>query len=233
MSRELRYAALAVTLTLLATSVDAVQAQQGGQGRGRWRRMFTLPRVTLAQLDEVREELKLSDEHQQQIEDLNDELAEGMRSAFQDAGGDWDKMREAMNKAQKEVNDKLDKLLDPAQRKRMQEVYIQVNGAGALQDESVAKALQLTDEQKEKLEEVRDASRDEFMNAGLRDLDDEARAKKIEELAKSRDDKAMAVLTEEQRADFEEMKGEELKVDLSKLPAFGRRGGGQNRPDAT
>jgi Spy/CpxP family protein refolding chaperone len=187
--------------------------------------MFTLPRVTLAQLDEVRAELKLSDEHQQQIEDLNDELAEGLRTAFQDAGGDWDKMREAMNKRQKEVNDKLDKLLDPAQRKRIQEVYIQVNGAGALQDEAVAKALQLTDEQAEKLEEVREASRDEFMNAGLRDLDDEERAKKIDELTKSRDDKAIAVLTEEQRADFNEMKGEELKVDLSKLPAFGRGGG--------
>jgi Spy/CpxP family protein refolding chaperone len=232
MSRKLRHLALAVTLTLLATSADAVQAQQGGQGRGRWGLMFTLPRVTLAQLDEVRAELKLSDEHQQQIEDLNDELAEGLRTAFQDAGGDWDKMREAMNKRQKEVNDKLDKLLDPAQRKRIQEVYIQVNGAGALQDEAVAKALQLTGEQEEKLEEVREASRDEFMNAGLRDLDDEERAKKIDELTKSRDDKAMAVLTEEQRADFNEMKGEELKVDLSKLPAFGR-GGGEQRRDTT
>jgi Spy/CpxP family protein refolding chaperone len=229
MSRELRYATLALAMSLLAIAAESSQAQQGGRGRGRWGRMFTLPKVTLAQLEEVRDELKLTDEHQQQIEDLNDELAEGMRTAFQDAGGDWDKMREAMNKTQQEVNEKLDKLLEPAQRTRMQEIFIQVNGAAALQDEAVAKALQLSDEQKEKLEEVRDASRDEFMNAGLRDLDDEERAKKIEELTKSRDEKAVAVLTEEQRADFDEMKGDELKVDLSKLPAFGRRGGEQRR----
>jgi Spy/CpxP family protein refolding chaperone len=231
MSRRIGWFLLALAVATLSFTAIA-QAQQGRRG-GRFGRLFTLPKVTLAQLEEVRDELKLTDEHQKQIEQLNDELAEGMRTAFQDAGGDWDKMRAAMNKAQAEVNEKLDKLLDPTQRKRMQEIYIQVNGAGALQDESVAQALQLTDEQKEKLEEVRDQSRDDFMNAGLRDLDDEARAKKIEELTKSRDDKLVAVLTEEQRADFSEMKGDELEVDLSKLPAFGRRGGGQARPDAT
>jgi Spy/CpxP family protein refolding chaperone len=232
MSREFRYAAVVLVVALATLASEAAQAQQGRRG-GRWGRLFTVPKVALAQLEEVRGELKLSEEHQQKIEELNDELAEGMRTAFQDAQGDWTKMREAMNKAQAEVAGKLDELLDPAQRKRLQEVYIQVNGAGALQDEAVAKALQLTDEQKEKLEGVREASRDEFMNAGLRDLDDDARAKKIEELTKSRDDKALAVLTEEQRADFDEMKGEELKVDLSNLPRFGGRGNREPREDTT
>ena len=232
MSRELRYATVVLVIAIATLVASSAQAQQGRRG-GRWGRMFTIPKVALAQLEEVRDELKLSDEHQQKIEEFNDELAEGMRTAFQDAQGDFNKMREAMNKAQAEASKKLDELLDPGQRKRLQEVYIQVNGAGALQDEAVAKALQLTDEQQEKLEEVREASRDEFMNAGLRDLDDEARAKKIEELTKSRDEKALAVLTEEQRADFGEMKGEELKVDLSNLPRFGGRGNRESRENTT
>jgi hypothetical protein len=60
------------------------------------------------------------------------------------------------------------------------------------------------------------------MNAGLRDLGQEEAAKKADELLKSRDEKLLAVLTDEQRAEFEKLKGKELKVDWSKLPLPGR-----------
>jgi hypothetical protein len=137
-----------------------------------------------------------------------------------------------MTKLAREVNAKLDEVLDDAQQTRLQEVYVQVNGTGALQDESVAAALKLTDEQTKQLQEVRDASRQSFMDAGLRDLDEEARTKKIEELTKDRDEKTLAVLTDDQRAALDKLKGAELKIDPANLPSFGR-GGGQRRPDTT
>ena len=98
----------------------------------------------------------------------------------------------------REVNAKLDEVFDDVQQTRVQEIYVQVNGTGALQDEAVAAGLKLTDEQKEQLQKVRDGSRQAFMDAGLRDLDEEARTKKIEELTKDRDDQALAVLTDDQ-----------------------------------
>ena len=107
---------------------------------------------------------------------------------------------------------------------------MQVNGTGALQDEAVAAGLKLTDEQKEQLQKVRDGSRQAFMDAGLRDLDEEARTKKIEELTKDRDDQALAVLTDDQRATLDKMKGAELKIDPANLPSFGRGGGGSAAP---
>jgi hypothetical protein len=233
MSNTLRSAIfVTISIALLAVAADSTTAQEGGRrGRG-FGRFFVVQKVSLAQLEEVQEELKLSDQLQEKVAALSDDFSEQTRSIFEESEGDREKMREGFMKVQQEANAELDKLLDEGQRERLQEIYIQVNGAGALQDETVAAALKLTDEQQEQLQKARDASRQEFMDAGLRDLDDEERTRKIEELNKSRDEKALAVLTDDQRAAFEKMKGAELEVDLSRLPGFGR-GGGQRRRDAT
>jgi hypothetical protein len=221
-----------VAVALIVMATNSATAQEGGRrGRG-FGRFFIVQKVSLAQLKEVQEELKLSDELKEKVTTLNDDFSEQTRTVFEEAEGDRDKMREGFVKVQQETNAKLDELLDEKQRRRLQEIYIQVNGSSALQDEAVASALKISEEQQEKLEESRDASRQEFMDAGLRDLDDEARTKKMEELNKSRDEKALAVLTEEQGAAFEKMKGDELEIDLSQLRGFGR-GGGQGRRDTT
>jgi Spy/CpxP family protein refolding chaperone len=220
---------LLALLALLASSASAQEGARRGRGFGR---LFVIPKVSLARVDEVRTELKLNEEQAKKIDALNDELSEGNRTVFEDAQGDWTKIREGMTKIAKDINSKLDEVLDDAQQARVQEIYVQVNGTGALQDEAVAAELKLTDEQKKQLQEARDASRQAFMDAGLRDLDEEARAKKIEELTKDRDDKTLAVLTDDQRAALDKMKGAELKIDPANLPSFGR-GGGQRRPDTT
>jgi Spy/CpxP family protein refolding chaperone len=227
-----RFVVLSLSLTMFALLVSAASAQESGRrGRG-FGRLFVIPKVALARVDEVRAELKLNDEQSKKIDALNDELSEGNRTVFEDAQGDWTKVREGMTKIASEINAKLDEVLDDAQQTRVQEIYVQVNGTGALQDEAVAAALKLTDEQKKQLQDARDASRQAFMDAGLRDLDEEARTKKIEELTKDRDDKTLAVLTDDQRATLDKMKGAELKIDPANLPSFGR-GGGQRRPDTT
>jgi Spy/CpxP family protein refolding chaperone len=221
-----------LSIAMLSMAADSGTAQEGGRrGRG-FGRFFVIPQASLARVDEVRAELKLTDEQNEKIDDLNDELDEGNRTVYQEAEGDWDKVREGVAKIASEINGKLGEVLNDEQQIRLQEVYVQVNGTGALQDEAVAHGLKLTEEQQEQLQEARDASRQAFMDAGLRDLDEDARAKKIEELIKERDEKALAVLTDEQRATLDKMKGVELKIDPENLPAFGRRGG-QGRRDTT
>jgi Spy/CpxP family protein refolding chaperone len=198
--------------------VQDAMAQRGGA----WVRFFLQPAVSLAQLEEVQQDLKLDDKQKQVVVDLNAKLNDDRMALFQDAGGDREKIRQGIAKLYQDVTAKFNESLDEKQQKRAREIYLQVNGPVALQDEQLAAELKLSDEQKEKLEQARDASRSEFMNAGLRDLTEEEAAKKVDELIKSRDDKLLAVLNDEQRKAFEQMCGEKLEVDLSKMPMPGR-----------
>jgi len=210
---------LVLSLVVASALGQSAHAQFGGRA---WVRFFLQPSVALAQLEEVQAELKLNDKQQEAVAELNRELNEQRMELFQDAGGDRAKIREGIAKLNGEITDKFNRELDEAQQKRAQEIYVQVNGPVALQDEKIAAALNLSEEQTEKLQAARDESRSEFMNAGLRDLDEEEAEKKIKELMKSRDEKLLAVLTEDQRAAFDKMKGAKIKVDLTKMPAPGR-----------
>jgi hypothetical protein len=207
-----------VCLTTLATG--ALRAAEPAP-RPPWTRSFLQHAVTLATLDDVAAELKLSDEQRKTAADLETKLREGRQEIFQNAAGDFEKIREEMNKFSSELAEELSKSLDDAQRKRIREVYLQVNGLLSLQDESVVKSLELNDEQHAKLEEAIRGAR-ERMFASFQDfqgMSEEQRNAKTEELAKQRDESYAAVLDEKQAKKFEELKGKAAKVDLSKLPS--------------
>jgi Spy/CpxP family protein refolding chaperone len=183
--------------------------------------------VALAQLPEVADALKLTDEQKNKAVELNDAYNQERGALFQEAQGDFDSIREDMAKLTKETADKFNESLDDAQKKRLQEVYVQANGGTALFDDAVAAALKITDEQKGKLDDVRNEIRDEMFSGGLfqdmQNLSEEESAKKIDEVLAEQDEKYMAVLTEEQKAELGKLKGEELKLDLNNLPSpFGR-----------
>lgn len=217
----LRHAASFVLFgALISLSAVPAHAQRGGGG---WGRMFQLPAVTLAQLDAVQKDLKLSDEQKQQVTELNEKLNEERRELFQGGqGGDREQFREKWTKFNADATNSFNEILDDAQEKRAQEIFIQVNGPAVLVQESVSEPLKITEEQKEHMQDVLAASRDEFMDAGLRDMEREEAAKKIAELNAARDEKLLAVLTDEQREQFGKMQGEKIEVDLSKLPRPGR-----------
>jgi hypothetical protein len=185
--------------------------------------MFQLPAVALAQLDVVQEDLKLSDEQKQQVADLNEKLNEERQQLFQGGpGADREQFREKWAKFNADATSAFNEILDDAQQKRAQEIFIQVNGPSVLVQESISEPLKISDEQQEQLQEVLAASRDEFMNAGLRDMEREEAAKKMAELMATRDEKLLAVLNDDQRAQFEKMQGEKIEIDLSELPRPGR-----------
>jgi Spy/CpxP family protein refolding chaperone len=219
MKRKSQALAVVLGFFLAAAFCQPAHAQRGG---GRFGRFFLRPSVAFAQLEEVQQELKLTDKQKESIVELNEQLGEDMRTVFQDAGGDRAKMREGIAKLYAEATEKLDKELDEAQRSRSHELYVQLNGPLVLQSDAVAEQLKLTNNQKEDIRQALDDSRDAFMSAGLRDMEEEEAAKKVDELLNTRDAKLLAILTDEQRADFDKMKGKELKVDLTKLPIPGR-----------
>lgn len=221
MTRIISRAALPLlAAALLAASATPATAQRAGQGA----RLFLLPPVTLAQLAEVQTELKLTDQQKSKAAELQQQLVEERGAIFQDAAGDWEYIREEMAKLNADITKQLDEALDEAQRKRLREIYVQVNGPTTLQDPSIVEALALTDEQTTKLAQAIDDNRQK-MFASFQDfqsMSDEERAAKTDELIEARDTALLAVLTDEQAKALESMKGAALEVDLANLPGFGR-----------
>ena len=241
----------AVATSAIVVAMSQVSLAQPGEGRGDRRgpegRAFgsgPLSSVRLAATDEVAAALKLTDEQSDQIAKINQQLREDVRAAF-DGGGGREKMRELYGEAAA----KLAEILDDAQEKRLMGIVIQVNGANATNDPAVAKELNITDDQKANLAEVRDgimqAMREAFDEIRGQDLSRDEMRTKFEQLRDDADKKVLAVLTDEQQAQLEALKGEPVEIDMSQFrPGGGRgfggprgegrreRGGDRGRPDS-
>jgi len=130
----------------------------------------------------------------------------------------------------REEKAKLAEILLPNQLKRLNEIFVQVNGLNALQDDDIAKELAITEAQKTKLAEVRTANGEAMRSQGreaFAGLDDAARAAKFAEMRKEADAKLLAVLTPDQQKKFEEMKGKPFAMpEGAGRGGFGGGGGG-------
>jgi Spy/CpxP family protein refolding chaperone len=208
-------------------SASVAIAQPGG-GRGGPGGFFGGGGVLgLVTREEVQEELQLVDEQREKVEtvveDSRDQIREEMRDMFsqmRDLSEDerrerFDEIRGRMDAMNAELEGKLKKVLLPHQFERLKQIdvqsRIQQRGASALSSGDLAEALDLTDEQREKLEQRAEEVRQELQEK-IRKLQTEAR------------DKMLDVLTTEQRAKLNELMGDtfELRDDGGR---FGGRGG--------
>jgi len=128
---------------------------------------------------------------------------------------------------------KLAEILLPHQMQRLTEIYIQQAGVSALQDEDIAKELGITDAQKGAMASARQANaeaRRELFTPGAGG-DREALMAKGEELRKAGEAKIISLLSAEQKAKFEEMKGKPFELPPEALrAAFGGGGPGGRGP---
>ena len=209
---------IGLVVAIAAMACGTAQAQQrqrpgggpGGFGGG--------PLFLLGQKS-VQEELKLSDEQVKQIKELADKQREsfqGLRDLSQE------ERRTKMQEAAKTNDKAIGKILKPEQYKRVRQIALQQQGAGALRfNEEVAKALKINEEQKDKIKEIQAKAFVELRGLGR---DEEAR-KKRQELMKATNEKVMSVLTAEQKTKLKEMQGEPFKGEIER-PQFG---GGNRR----
>jgi hypothetical protein len=216
-----------VAVAVFALGSETALAQRGGRGMGGMG--GPVAKARLATLSDVQSDLKLNDDQKTKITSISEGLVTDTRALFGGGGGDPSEMREKMEQLNKDASAKVDALLDPTQQKRLQEIAIQVNGPSSLNDLTVMEQLKLTEDQKKKLGEARDANfqamRDAFADMGS--MSREERQAKRDELRKAGDEKLMGVLTDQQKIEFESLKGTPLTVDLSPLrPRFGGGGGG-------
>ncbi len=214
-----------------------------GAGGRRGRVGAAMGPARLLAMKEVRDELEITDEQLAQLKAMTDELrpADGERRERPDVQNMTDEERaefrekmqaQAQERSQK-VQAKLSEILLPPQLERLQQISVQVQGIGALRNEEFAKKLGISEEQKKGITEtIESASRE--MRASMRELfqsgDMEAVRKKMSDMRKEIEAKALSQLTDEQQKMFEEAKGSPFE-----MPAFDGRGGfggrgGADRP---
>jgi Spy/CpxP family protein refolding chaperone len=236
--RTFKIAWALAALCVLAVCADSASAQGGRRGGGRGFGGFgfggrSYHQIELATLSEVQENLKLTDDQKTKVSELNDEFREERRNqgfggrGGGGGGGNFEEMMAARAKMNADFAAKLNDALEEPQQKRIQEIYVQVNGTNTLTEEPMAMALKLSDDQKEDLQvaldDQRQAMRDAFQD--FQDMSDEERTAELAKLNKERDEALLAVLTDEQKSQFETMKGEKLEIDLEPLQQRGFGGG--------
>jgi Spy/CpxP family protein refolding chaperone len=222
-----------VVMVAMISQVTLAQREEGRRGRGgRDGGGFGGPSgVRLLSLKEVQTALKLTDEQKDKITKINDQMRDDIRKAFDDGTG-----REKMQELNASAAAKVNEVLDAGQQKRLMGILIQVAGAAATSDPAVAKELNITDDQKKQLETARqsnmEAMRKEFDGARDQTGSREEMRAKFDKLREEANKKLMAVLTSDQQAQLEALKGEKVEIDMAQLRGGGGPGGrgGDRRP---
>jgi len=200
-------------VTLIIVVVVAVCGDATAQRRGRGGlRPGNVTHVQLLAVDAVQKELKLTDEQKNKVRQINESVTIGRKKLFaevtKESGDRGPKIAELTKKATADI----EKLLDEAQRNRLQEILLQVNGAAELAKKELRDALHITDEQNAKLKELR-RENIKARQESLANYEGD-RMTKMLELQKAADEKLLSVLTPEQRKQFEAMQGKKLELSL-------------------
>jgi hypothetical protein len=226
-----------VAVAVLALAADAMAQGQGGGGRrGGFggRGGFAANPLMLLQAEPIQKELDLSDDQKTSIS----KLAEENRPGGGGGGGGGQMTQEERQTRRDELTKKVNDVLLPNQQERLAEITLQLQGAQALSDPKVADKLQLTDDQKKQLADLstdyRQKTRDLFGGGGPPDAD------AMSKLRTDETDKAMAILTSDQKDQFTKMEGKKIDIDPMQLFRGGRRNrgngnggnGGKAQPDA-
>jgi Spy/CpxP family protein refolding chaperone len=218
---------------------QAQNAGQGfGQGSGQGSRMSNdSPNdpSTLLTAEAVQKELALTDDQKARLQKLrNERTAEGQAFFAKFMGLPQSEMERRMEERAKESRQNIAKILTPDQSARLDEINIQVVGIAALGFESVAEKIGLTDGQKIQLKNLADETGRRLVElfptnqTQLRDPKArQERRKKQDEIKAERNDKALAILTEEQKSKFEKLKGEKFDIGSIRVTNESFRGSGK------
>ncbi len=228
---------LCTLVFVVALSVTSLAWAQPGGGRGGFGGFGGFgggSLLDLARIEAVQKEIEAVDDQVKGIAKLSEEMraSRGERPQV-----DWRNMSEAdrekamaEGRARREkeaaaANAKLAEILLPLQIERLEQISLQMRGTSALADPKVAAKLSLTDEQKKKLEAVQTANM-EAMRALFQGGNREGMREKMQEQRKTSEEKVLAVLTADQKAAFEKLKGAAFTMPEG---AFGRgpQGGDQ------
>jgi hypothetical protein len=228
--------ALAAVGLLSSSALAQGRPGQGGRGPGGgFQQSPGQEKLTYLANEAVQKELELADDQKADLKKLAEEAATKGRELFSGFGDFRSLSQEERDKRMAEVQQKREALgkdllkkvegvLLPHQMDRLQEIWVQVRGTSVLTDADIAKQLGLNKTQTDKITEIRDASRREMFQPGGGGGGQGFDRERFTKMAEERDTKILAVLTPDQKTNYEKMKGEAF-AEAASL----RFGGGQGR----
>ncbi len=218
---------LSILGVLLAAASGLAQPPGRWRGPGSFgRRGMTPDSLTfLTGIPEVQKELELSTEQQ--------ELLQALQADFRDQwfglgrGGDSDEAREQLREKIRKSGDELvTTVLEEKQMQRLRQIRLQREGVRALVRTEIVQAIEISDAQLAQIREITDSdSRGEANRQGNNPSGREPRTD-----PENPEDQVLALLTDRQKAKWEELKGPEFAFP-ERRSRSGRRGfgGGERR----
>ena len=229
MTRSRRLMVLAITLVLAAAFLAAVQAQAAeGPRRGPGRGFSRGSLLGLLRLEQVQKEMNLNEEQTAKVKEVVEKLGAEMREQFgalreiEDRQEQRAKMTELSDQFDDKVREQLRDVVQREQMMRLYQIRMQVRPvADSLANRYVVRRLKLTEEQQKKVAEIAKESqaKQSELFAAMREASDEQRGEVFQKMRKIRaeaDEKALAVLTAEQKEAFEKMKGKKIELEMGR-----------------
>ncbi|HEX3997411.1 MAG TPA: hypothetical protein VHX65_02560 [Pirellulales bacterium] len=219
------------------------KAEKSGRDRGGFRgaNNYGLGKLTLLQNKDVQKDLELTDEQKTTLDKFAEDMHSEMRTQLEGLRDLSREERQAkiaelapkLKEREKEVEKKLEEVLKTEQRDRLGQIELQARRVGVFGQKEVAEALDLTDEEKQKIKDLRDKMGSEMREMfqagrgagtpGAGGPSEEVR-EKIKKLNDETMDKAKEVLSSEQREKLDKMLGKKFEGDLPQM-GFGGPGG--------
>ena len=225
MTRARSLIVLAMALVLGAACIAVTQAherERSGRGFGRGSSRSSL--LGLLGREQVQKEMKLSEEQTTKVKEIVKKLGAEMQEQYtalreiEDRDQQRAKLTELRDQSDQKIREQLGDVVEREQVMRLYQIRMQVRAVvDSLANRYVSGRLELTDDQKNKLDEINKGVRakQSEVYATLRDASDEQRSEAFQKLRKIRSDadaEALALLTAEQKAAFVEMKGEKIEL---------------------
>ena len=188
---------------------------QGPRGGG-----FGFGSTSLLMAPNVQKELKLSDEQSGKLRDVLRSVRAKHESEFTSArdlpeNERGPKMREIGKTIDEEVKKEL--ALSDEQSKRLDQIRVQQRAYEAMLEPEVQSKLNLSDDQKDKLREIVRDTREKTQSLRAAQGGPET-FQKINDIRKESNEKAVALLTDDQKKTWKELTGEPVEVRFERRP---------------
>ena len=170
----------------------------------------TTVQLLLLRQKSVQQELKLDPAVVQKVMEFTNKEADEYGKALKLSEQERQKLVEELEKANKKF---LEENLTAEQRKRLDQITLQVTGLQQLNRPEVARALKLTDEQQKKFAEMKKAA-DKELEGIFGAKKDPGRNEKLAKLRERIDKQIEEALTDEQKTKVQELIGERFRGEL-------------------
>lgn len=225
---------LALTVTVFAQPGPGGPGPRAPRGMGFGMGFGMGGGLGLLMMPGVQRELNLSEQQLQQIQQMMAQQREQIQPLMQQIRDATPEQRQKlMEQVMQKWDEALGKVLQPAQKTRLRELRLQAQGASALASPDVSKELNLSVEQRKKINDILAQYGEKQMQLWRQgrgpNIDRQALMQQIWQLRQQTDKELLAVLTAQQQEQWKKMQGKPFEFQRAPgmrpgVPPGGRTG---------